>query len=218
MKLLWQLLKFHDNLWVSLVKKKYFKTQDVLAHMVSSVASWQWRKLMSLRPLFKKRLRWQIGNGRDIIFWDDNWVFQYPISQIVSPPPGSEELKVSDVLNEFGRWDRCCLDRLVPAHVGDQVVSLFLPSFPQVDTVIWGLTADGQYSVKTGAMLAQGLLNPNFEKVEFNWLWKFNVPRKVKFFFYGKLAMMGCPQRIDLKNVRFLFLGNVCSAAMILNQ
>ena len=172
---------------------------------------------MSLRPLLKKGLRWQIGNGRGISFWDDNWVFQYPISQVVSPPPGSEELKVSDVLNEFGGWDRARIDQLVPSHVGEKISSLFLPSSPQADSLIWELTTDGQYSVKTGSMLAQGLFNPSFEKVEFAWLWNLNVPPKIIFFLW-KLAMMGCHPRIGLKNVKFLFLSNVFFAAMTLSQ
>lgn len=45
-----------------------------MSHKVSSVASWQWIKLMRLSEIFGQGLRWQIDDGADIRFWEDNWV------------------------------------------------------------------------------------------------------------------------------------------------
>ncbi|XP_048491639.1 uncharacterized protein LOC104900847 [Beta vulgaris subsp. vulgaris] len=61
MKLLWRLLKNDNNLWVILAKRKYCKNRDFLNYKVSPNSSWQWKKLMSLRPLFRSGLRWQVG-------------------------------------------------------------------------------------------------------------------------------------------------------------
>lgn len=103
---------------------------------------------------------------------------------MVSRPPASGGLKVSDVLNSFGGWDRNRIDRLVPTHIAARICSLYLPSSPQEDSLIWGLTTDSQYSVKTRSLPAQGIYNPNFEKVEFAWLWNLNVPPKIKLFLW----------------------------------
>ncbi|XP_057250731.1 uncharacterized protein LOC130591430 [Beta vulgaris subsp. vulgaris] len=208
MKLLWKLIKLKDNLWVNLVKKKYIKFQDILTHKVSSVASWQWKKLMSIWPLFKKGLRWQVGNGRDISFWDDNWVFQYPIRMVVSPLPGPENFRVSDLMDEFGGWDRIKIGLLVPSHIVSRICSYYLPSSSQKDSLVWGLTADGEYSVKTGSLLAQGVFNPNFEKVEFAWLWKLQVPPKIKMFLW-KACHDGLPSKDRLEKCK-VFIPQQC--------
>lgn len=55
---------------------------------------------MSLHPLIQKGLRWQVGNGKDISFWDDNWIFQYPIRQVVQPLASHANMNVSDVIDE----------------------------------------------------------------------------------------------------------------------
>ena len=86
LKLLWKIINDNNSLWVKLVRKKYVKNDSLLAHKVLSVASWQWKNLMRLRDIFSQGLRWQIGNGADIRFWEDNWLFQYPLATIISPP------------------------------------------------------------------------------------------------------------------------------------
>ncbi|XP_057251441.1 uncharacterized protein LOC130591711 [Beta vulgaris subsp. vulgaris] len=97
----------------------------VCTKVVNQLPKWKANSLSQAgrRPLFKKGLRWQVGNGKDIRFWEDNWVFQYPLDG-GCPLSGSE-----------------------------------------ARTLVWGLTADGEYSVKSGSLLAQGAFNPNFEKV-----------------------------------------------------
>ena len=67
--------------------------------------------------------------------------------------------------------------------------------------MVWGLTTDGEYSVKSGSMLAQGIFNPNFEKVEFAWLWNLNVPPKIKFFLW-KACHDGLPSKDRLEKCK----------------
>ncbi|XP_057248962.1 uncharacterized protein LOC130590506 [Beta vulgaris subsp. vulgaris] len=49
---------------------------------------------MTLRTPFKQGLRWMVGNGESISFWNDNWVFNYPIKNNYSPIIGSEDLMI----------------------------------------------------------------------------------------------------------------------------
>lgn len=71
-KLLCKIIKSLENLWVKLVRKKYLKHDNLFNYITKVNVSWQWRKLMSLRALFRKDLRWSIGNGDDISFWYNN--------------------------------------------------------------------------------------------------------------------------------------------------
>lgn len=114
MKLLWKLVKGHPSLWVELVKKIYCRKSVVLSHKVSIGASWQWKNLMRLRPVFSRGLCWHVGNGRSIHFWQDNWVFPYPISSIIQVPSDSLNLRVADVMAIGSSWNRAKLLELVP--------------------------------------------------------------------------------------------------------
>ncbi|XP_057246695.1 uncharacterized protein LOC130589452 [Beta vulgaris subsp. vulgaris] len=178
LKLLWKLLKDNNSFWVKLVHKKYVKNSFLLSHKPSVLASWQWKRLMSLRPLFRKGLRWQVGNGIKINFWYDNWVFQHPIADLVSPVSGSFHMTVSDFISQRSIWNIAKLACFLPSHLVSQVAELFLPSEAQEDELVWGLSSDGEYSVKSGALLVQGLVGSDVPKVSFSWIWKLNVPLK----------------------------------------
>lgn len=67
----------------------------------------------------RKGVRWLVGNGNKIDFWSDNWVCPYPISNF-SPfggGGGSEDMKVSEVINYFDQWDVAQLSSLVPCDI-----------------------------------------------------------------------------------------------------
>ncbi|XP_048502732.1 uncharacterized protein LOC125498547 [Beta vulgaris subsp. vulgaris] len=166
MKLLWRIIKDDNNLWVCLVRKHYIKNSNLFTIKVSKSASWQWRNLLRLRDTFKKGLRWHLGDGKSIRFWSDNWVFQYPLSSIIVPTPRTETYFVDHCILDSGRWNTQVLLSLVPPHIVAHIVSIYIPSEPQLDSLIWGLTADGEYSVKTEALLAQGILPASAEKVQ----------------------------------------------------
>ena len=57
MKLLWRVIKNDANLWVQLVRKRYIKDKNLFTIKVSKSASWQWRNLLSLHDIFKKRAK-----------------------------------------------------------------------------------------------------------------------------------------------------------------
>ena len=74
-KLLWKIISSPENLWVSLVTKKYLKADNLFEYKMKANVYWQWRSLMWLRQSLRKGLRWIIGNGEKISFWFDNWAF-----------------------------------------------------------------------------------------------------------------------------------------------
>lgn len=54
---------------MNLLKKRSF--WEVKAN--TQVGSWMWRKMLKLKPLAKSFYKVEIGNGRHISFWYDNW-------------------------------------------------------------------------------------------------------------------------------------------------
>lgn len=74
---------------------------------------------------------------------------------------------VSDFISTYKSSDRAKLASFLPPSMVAKSCSCFIPSHPQQDSLVWGLTADGEYSVKSGARLAQGLLNENVVPVDY---------------------------------------------------
>ena len=97
---------------------------------------------------------------------------------------------------------------LVPPHIVSQICSIYIPSSDQPDRLVWGLTTDGEYLVKSGALLAQGLTPSNFEKVEFSWIWSLSVPPKIKNFPW-KACNDGLPSKTRLEKSH-IFLPQQC--------
>lgn len=150
------------------MKRKYAWNKDIINYKTPIFASWQWKKLLAHRTVFVQGLRWTIGNGQSIKFWSDNWVFQFPLISKFTPTVGSEDLKVSECILESGVWDYGKLLTLVPPYISKIISSLFIPLSPQNDKLVWGLTSDGEYSVKSGADLIQSSSGINSQKVEYN--------------------------------------------------
>ena len=128
LKLLWRIIKDPNNMWVLMVSKKYLKLDDLWQHIPSSASSWQWKKLMSLRPIMRKGLRWQVGNGAHISFWFDNWVYAFPLADLFPEVYKDASLKVSDFIHQGNQWNSSLLGTLVPQDIVKDISALYLPS------------------------------------------------------------------------------------------
>lgn len=74
-KLGWNILT-NNNLWASLMRKKYLHNTDFLSCKPKSSDSTIWRHIFSQRKILRKGILWKLGNGKDINFWNDNWAIQ----------------------------------------------------------------------------------------------------------------------------------------------
>ena len=199
MKLLWKIIRMPDNLWVKLVRNKYLKHDSLFSYKVKANVSWQWRKLMNLRIPFKQGLRWSVGDGHSISFWFDSWAYNVPLSCKCQPCPGTEEVKVSHFLLENGQWNSNLLAQFVPSAIVPVISKMFVPVNPIPDKVFWALTADGEYSIKSGANLLQGYgLHPP-SKSPCCWIWGVDVPPKIRFFLW-KICQNGLPTKKRLES------------------
>ena len=159
---------------------------------------------MMLRKPFKKGIRWVVGSGEKISFWYDNWVFQYLICSVCPVVSGSESLVVAQFINQDFQWDGPRLREHVSVEVFKAICSIFIPRYYLEDKLIWGLSVDGCYSVKSGVALLQGAgpeaVSP--PKVPFLWIWRLQVPPKIKFFIW-KICNNGLPtkKRLEMSHI-----------------
>lgn len=72
---------------------------------------------MPLRRAFSNESRWIVGSGTQIDFWDDNWVFLYPISKKIPCPTHHSNIKVKDVMLDNNGWNVPLLNSFLPTSI-----------------------------------------------------------------------------------------------------
>ena len=70
----WQLQTNSSSLFSRVYKAKYFPNGDFVNAEVGKKASFTWRSIMVVQHLVKQGLRWQVGDGRSIRVWQDQWL------------------------------------------------------------------------------------------------------------------------------------------------
>lgn len=107
LKLIWKLSKNKDSKWVDLTRAKYQKDKSLVQYKKGKNCSWQWSKLMDLRGLFAKGIRWQIGKGNKVKLWKDKWVYHNSLVEMgLDLGQGSlfdEEITVDKFINRHNQ-------------------------------------------------------------------------------------------------------------------
>ncbi|KAL2920678.1 hypothetical protein RDABS01_012169 [Bienertia sinuspersici] len=96
-------LRENDNLASSIIRDKYLSNRRSVNFDRGSHC---WRSLGIGWELLKKSLRWEIGSGKNINFWNDWWIGPKPLRQMCSGPLQEEEENwtVAHVLNNDKQW------------------------------------------------------------------------------------------------------------------
>lgn len=84
-KLLWNIFSGSDSLWVAWVKRHYIPPNLFWTADFTTVGSWIWRWLMTLRDLARPFLLTHLVSGRNTSFWHDNWTIDGPILSRTGP-------------------------------------------------------------------------------------------------------------------------------------
>ena len=152
----------------------------------------------------KQGLLQEIGNGEESRVWLDNWL----LPSVPRPPRYHQNaivdltLRVSDLIDgQTETWDH----NLVRQLIDEEDVNLVLNTkinLSRADKLIWGLSKNGKYDVKSGYKLIDSLLEldnqqinaqPPLERQLWCNLWKTKAPPKLKHFLWrvnsGALAV-----------------------------
>ncbi len=106
MKLLWKIMAEPDNMWVNIIREKYLKQASLWDYKKSGSTSWQWGKLITLRKQFKQGLKWVVGDGKAIRFWNDSWLTDVPLLNMATNKDNiNPELMVHQLISADKIWD-----------------------------------------------------------------------------------------------------------------
>lgn len=80
-KLCWKLL-FENSQWSSLIRARFFKNNKMVSYNVKSPI---WSALRNCFDSVMSNVSWIIGDGLNINFWKDRWIFE-PLVDILRIP------------------------------------------------------------------------------------------------------------------------------------
>lgn len=72
--LIWRLFTSKSSLWAKWARHYLLRNKSFWDVKATTLGSWIWKKILKLLPIAYVFLRVELGNGRDIHFWTDDWL------------------------------------------------------------------------------------------------------------------------------------------------
>jgi len=181
----------NNSLWVDVMRSKYLKHTSLLECITKSSDSPAWKSILRSRALLLKGLRWRVGDGTKIKFWQDHWVANCSLIDLLSlhsTPPSNPECTVSEFITQDRTWNVRKLRSVISdEQVLQKVLGIPLPTSTVEDSFCWGFSGTGNFSVKSATWLAHGPAEHSTSTWHFNWIWKLDVPPKIRVFLWQML-------------------------------
>ncbi|KAL4310177.1 hypothetical protein GQ457_01G054770 [Hibiscus cannabinus] len=198
-KWLWRYGNEPNNLWRRVIDAKYgYSPSNLLpASLARSNFSSYWKNI--IKPLsnpadfFSQHLRFSLGDGNSINFWDDYWT-DYPSLKLAFPRLYSVAVQKSGKVSEFGCktlngwvWNIVLRRELFSWEV--EIMEVFLKTLDKAargsslyDCIKWGGDSSGVYNPKSFcvAFHTRGAIS---DKI-WNMVWKNFAPPKVEAFLW----------------------------------
>ncbi|CAN1285220.1 Uncharacterized mitochondrial protein AtMg00310 [Linum perenne] len=154
----WKLMKDQDALVTKIFKAKYLSKVDFLSATLRSNPSFVWHGILKTQSLLQQGIRWRAGNGNGIRVWSDPWLKS---------------------------WDEELLEELFLPDDVEAILRITPSTEQENDTMIWHVSQDGEYSVKTAykeEMKREHSREPLSVQGPWKKLWEMNLPPKTLHF------------------------------------
>ncbi|GAV57820.1 hypothetical protein CFOL_v3_01356 [Cephalotus follicularis] len=181
----WRFLKEPNSLWVKILKAKYLTPSRINNTRPINDSSTIWLK--SGWDCYYKGLRWIIGNGNSVNAWSDNWTTLGPLSNLIYEPTLESDLflKVSDLVQENGRWDLEKCSFVLPDTICKVINAILTPRFsPCIDKLVWGPTTDAIFFCKSTYPLQINKIGETMPHLIFKTIWSLDVIPHIKTFLW----------------------------------
>ena len=154
---------------------------------------------MAAKIIIHEGARWAVGNGRSIETWKTRWLPSSESGSVITAKPaeGQSEM-VADLINaKKGEWRTLLVKDTFLPHEAKAILSIPLSPLNQADSLVWGKTPNGCFSVKSAYRVAVKCL-ANLERGEdvagcsdcsrmsqiCKSIWSIKCPSKVKHFLW----------------------------------
>ncbi|CAL2254759.1 unnamed protein product [Prunus armeniaca] len=168
--------------------------------------SFSWKAILDAPSVLLKGCRWIVGNGQSIPFWTANWVFPFPLLDLI-PEFLRHNLNLNARVANFIQnqaWQRDKLLQVIDEDILDQILSIPLPLSPLHDKLVWGPNPNGKFSIKSAYNL-QLQDEPSHPRTPLlKKMWNLNLPPKVKLF-----AWLRIRKRLQVQSHLYKYIPNI---------
>jgi len=186
-----QVWRFHTNpnsLITQVFKARYYPSSDLFQAPMGSSPSYAWRSIHQSIWVLSKGCCWRVGNGHNINIWKDKWLPNQNGLKVIIPNTNNPNIvMVKDlIIDNPPSWNKSIIEDTFLPIDGLQILQLPITHKEQSDSIMWTVSENGDYSVKTGYQAIQLLKNSqgqgpsNHDLMEKVWkiIWRFDtIPR-----------------------------------------
>ncbi|OMO55679.1 reverse transcriptase [Corchorus capsularis] len=195
-KQIWRILENPEAMWVKVLKGIYFPNADIMTAKKGARASWSWQSLLEGRNFIKEHLVWQVGDGKQVQIWHDNWIPEVGMLNIPEDMLQDRPEQVSELIEPSQKqWNLTEIDDLISPVERKAICSIPLGIVERTDKRIWPFTKTGQYSVKSGyyklknfdgcIQIGQKASTSHLiDRKIWKFMWSINCPPKIKVFLW----------------------------------
>jgi hypothetical protein len=208
-KLVWDIHRNKNALWVQVLKHKYLREEDIL-NATKKPGFVTWNAIMKAMLSLKDGFQFRIGNGNSS-FWFTNWSGSGVLAnQVMYVDIHDLEMRIRDVYIE-DNWNFHSLYTIMPPEVTNRLRSISMSLNPSVtDCYTWRGNLNGIYTARDGYFWLNRhtfALN-NLSGVTWSWLWCLPAPEKIKFHLWS-LIHNALPTK-EMLSHRGMSQGNLC--------
>ena len=172
--------------------KKYFPEGNILDIPIPSNCSYALRSILQSRDVIHKGAVWRVGDGRKIDIWNHRWLPDVGQSKVISARNEAEARKVCDLFYPNSKlWNPELIQRMFHPWEAEKILKIHVSEVYSEDVLVWPLSPDGDYSVKTAyRLLATEVINgfPSSSggacSLLWTRIWKIHAPQKIKHFIW----------------------------------
>lgn len=84
-KQVWRLLEDKTSLFHRFFNANFFPSGNIF-YAKEGNGSFAWKSILKGREVIKKRAQWKVGNGKNILIYQDKWLLDPQYTKIQSPP------------------------------------------------------------------------------------------------------------------------------------
>ncbi|KAK1349804.1 hypothetical protein POM88_054767 [Heracleum sosnowskyi] len=169
------------------LKARYFTNSGFLDSREGNYPYLTWRSICWGKHLLIQDLRRRIGNGQNTNAFRDPWIPRPP-SFLPIMKGLNEELKVSELIQQPGKWNRDLIQQLYLIPDSQIILSVPLSPFDHEDSWLWHYNKNVSFSVRSGYKLALSVdrssPSSSSEVLSAWWkaFWAIQIPKKILIF------------------------------------
>jgi hypothetical protein len=153
----WRLLKRPESLAARVMCEKYYPGSKFLDSNLGRRPSFAWRSIWQAKGLLQDGLMWRVGNGYKINLWNDRWLPDIPHKILDPVRTLPREVRVADIINrDVNWWDIPLIKQTFSEDTVEKICSIPINPRSQEDKLIWAMTNNGKFSVRSSYHLEVG--------------------------------------------------------------